>query len=79
MMLAGLKKPEEKCFLGHNTQSTKQFKKQKALAMCEGFLINKKMPSTGFEPVTFPMSRERATPAPTRLLFGNFLFFYFLK
>ena len=25
------------------------------------------MPSTGFEPVTFPMSRERATTAPTGL------------
>lgn len=23
------------------------------------------MPSIGFEPMTFPMSRERATPAPT--------------
>ena len=25
------------------------------------------VPSTGFEPVTFPMSRERATTAPTGL------------
>ncbi len=25
------------------------------------------MPSTGIEPVTFPMSRERATAAPTGL------------
>lgn len=27
------------------------------------------MPSIGFEPMTFPMSRERATPAPTGLKF----------
>ena len=25
------------------------------------------VPSIGFEPMTFPMSRERATPAPTGL------------
>ena len=30
------------------------------------------VPSIGFEPMTFPMSRERATPAPTGLK-GNAL------
>ena len=30
-----------------------------------GLLNQKMVPSTGFEPVTFPMSRERATTAPT--------------
>ncbi len=29
------------------------------------------MPSIGFEPMTFPMSRERATPAPTGLKSGK--------
>lgn len=28
------------------------------------------VPSIGFEPMTFPMSRERATPAPTGLKTG---------
>ena len=29
------------------------------------------VPSIGFEPMTFPMSRERATPAPTGLKSGK--------
>ena len=32
------------------------------------------MPSTGIEPVTFPMSRERATAAPTGLKFTQIVF-----
>lgn len=31
------------------------------------FSKKKMVPSTGIEPVTFPMSRERATAAPTGL------------
>ena len=35
--------------------------------------FRRKLPSIGFEPMTFPMSRERATPAPTGLKFcSNF-------
>ena len=32
------------------------------------------MPSTGIEPVTFPMSRERATAAPTGLKITQIVF-----
>ena len=40
----------------------------------QGRVLN--LPSTGIEPVTFPMSRERATAAPTGLKITQILLIY---